>query len=164
MGREIYIYNENLGNVVINHQSKDGYFLMIEHGFCYTESCYECRWRSHCSADLRIGDYWGNKFEKDRTGVSMILALTQTGEDVLKKLEQNGKTIHLQNMDDYLKCQQIKNAQKPLFYDKVMNALQDETFSLEDIVSIYIKPFEKKRKLYRKVYGIYAWINGKRKR
>ena len=137
--REIYIYNEDFhGKTCVQHQSKDPYFLMFEYGLCYSELCYECPFRDKSNADIRIGDYWGEKFSNDRTGVSMVSAMTSRGLDFMNEcaLSQFG-SFHEQPMTDYTDCQQMKNVLKPVFYDELIKTLKDSNASLPEILRDY---------------------------
>lgn len=43
-------------------------------------TCYECAYRTASAADIRLGDYWGPRYKDDKNGVSMVIAMTITGE------------------------------------------------------------------------------------
>ena len=137
--RERYIYTQDFhGRSCVQHQSRDPYFLMFEYGLCYSELCYECPYRDKSNADIRIGDYWGEKFMNDKTGVSMIEAMTSRGLEFMNEcgLSQFG-SLHEQPITDYTHCQQMKNLLKPVFYDELIESLKDSRISLPDILRSY---------------------------
>ena len=152
--RDIYIYNDDMIKSFYLNQHKDLYFLSFEHGHCYSECCYECRWRDSSCADIRLGDYWHRKYNKDKTGVSMGVALTSKGEQYMLNIQKEEKgSIAREDINDYFACQQTINLRKPVFWEE----LQDELCSdrnLKEIVKDYVLPFEKKRKLIKYMVNI----------
>ncbi len=162
--RDRYIYSANLDKEIVVHQSKDEYFLMFEQGACYSSACYECRWRSTCSADLRIGDYWGNRFKKDLTGVSMILSMTEQGKILLNEVVKSEfrQGLKKQNLEDYYNSQQTEIILKPVYYDEIIELLKDDKYELTDIVKKYALPFEKRKQVMRKIHEIYDKIKRKK--
>lgn len=55
---------------------------------CLGKSCYlKCKYKyNSSSADLRIGDLWGNTYKKEEKGVSAFIAFTAKGNEVAQKL------------------------------------------------------------------------------
>ena len=54
-------------------------------------TCYECAYRTASAADIRLGDYWGPRYKDDKNGVSMVIAMTITGEKILEELKELNK-------------------------------------------------------------------------
>lgn len=146
--RERYIYSSDSEKEQSIHQSKDYYFLSFEQGFCYSHNCFECPWRDKSAADLRLGDYWGNKFKSDKTGVSEIVVLTNKGKDVVDMLIDSGTAeIQKQDIQDYTSIQQMKNGREPVFWHSYLRALADPNTKMEDIMKQYILPFERRKRM-----------------
>lgn len=155
--REIYIYNGDLGKSVSLHQNKDLFFRFFENGHCYSKSCYECPFRSASSADIRIGDYWGQRFKKDKTGVSMVLALTNKGYEAIVALKDAGKgRCAEENIRDYSDCQQMVNSMRPAFYEELIDELRNNIVSLDKTAHTYCVPFDKIRRINKILYPIYS--------
>jgi coenzyme F420-reducing hydrogenase beta subunit len=134
--REIYIYTSNHAEEHCFHQEEDLFFRMFEAGNCYMKPCYDCNWRDKSAADIRLGDYWHKKFENDATGVSMMVALTESGQEIISQLKQGCcGSVEKQPMTDYYACQQTKNLPCPVYYDELQQALH--TKNLNDIVLRY---------------------------
>ena len=57
---------EGDGSVYKNNENKDDFYAFFRRGLCDMESCFDCPYREHSGADVRIGDYWGDKFIKDK--------------------------------------------------------------------------------------------------
>lgn len=146
--RERYIYSSDSEKEQSIHQSKDYYFLSFEHGSCYSHNCFECPWRDKSAADLRLGDYWGNKFKSDKTGVSEIVVLTDKGKEAVDMLIGSGVAeIHKQDIQDYTSIQQMTNGREPVFWHSYIRALADPNTKMEDIMKKYILPFERRKRM-----------------
>ena len=73
------------------------------------DACYDCEMRKTKSlADLRLGDYWGRRFQERSDGVSAVFALTDRGEQAIRDLQlrslESGtpdEMLLAQNMDGY---------------------------------------------------------------
>lgn len=153
--RERYIYTHDFKNENIAHQNKDLYFLSFEHGFCYSHSCYECPWRDKSAADLRLGDYWHKKFEKDKTGVSEVIAMTESGRKIIEEMQEEGVAdIISRQIEDYTTVQQMTNHREPVFWQKYIDALSNEDVKLEEAHNKYVLPAEKIRRIRYKAYKI----------
>lgn len=150
---ERYIYAADSCHTYCEHQLKDPYFRLFESGLCYSKACYECRWRDESEADIRVGDYWGEKFQKDSTGVSMVLACSSRGFDIIKKLENYGELVSHDVMD-YFGNQQIDNSRLPIFYDRLFEDLRTEKSDIEMCVRKFVSPLERRIKFSRNLRKI----------
>lgn len=148
--RERYIYTTDGIHEACLHQRRDFYFLIFEAGQCYAPCCYECPWRATSVADVRLGDYWGPRFESDETGVSMLLALTDKGCEVVRDLASTGE-VHEQPFEDYMHYQQTVNASQPVFRDDVIAMLADSSVGIQRVCDEYAEPMARQRDLHRKV-------------
>lgn len=99
-------------------------------------SCYECNFRESSKADLRLGDYWGKKYTKEDLtyGTSMVVAMTQNGESILKELKSLDRIILEEKpIEDYYYGQGPENPIIPIYYDKLLEMLSDDKNRLSDI-------------------------------
>jgi coenzyme F420-reducing hydrogenase beta subunit len=141
--RSIHLFATDDEHSNCNYKSDDPFFRMFEVGSCYMKTCYECRWRAESEADIRLGDYWGPRFENDRTGVSMVIACSEKGKNIVRELADTCKAeIEEHSIEEYITYQQQKNLPKPVFYDNIMRALQNKKSKIEDIADKYAVPFE----------------------
>ena len=123
-----------------NDQSKDVFYTFFNDGACYNESCFECPYRQKSSADIRIGDYWGNKFKSDNTGVSMILINTDKGEEIFEKIKDlDIAEITEQPLQDYWSVQVPYNPRIPIYRDKIMEDIKDKDIHIKTIKNKYYK-------------------------
>lgn len=143
--RERYIYTSDGSSESCRSQHEDPYFLLFEAGQCYGQSCYECPWRATSAADVRMADYWGPRFSKDKTGVSMLLALTDRGERIIATLRQAG-VVSEQHFSDYTKYQQTENFRMPVFRDALIDSLSDPSSNIQDISDQFALPVAQERK------------------
>lgn len=152
-----YLYVTDGKREKITSQHKDEYFLLFEQGACYMPACYECRWRASSSADLRVGDFWGKRFQKDETGVSMAVNLTERGVQLLEELKSSdfGKGLMEQPLEDYFIYQQTKNFTVPVYYNELISELEDPDRKLTDIVKKFTVRGEKRKRAIRNVYEVY---------
>ena len=157
--RERYIYNGNLRKGISIHQDKDLFFRFFENGHCYSRSCYECPYRDASSADIRIGDYWGSRFKKDKTGVSMLLTITNAGENTIVELAASGRVDVKQHLGkEYSNSQQMVNFKRPVFYEELMAELGDASIALEEISEKYGREFDVRHKINKKLRAPYVVI------
>lgn len=78
----------------------------------------QCKYKyDHSSADIRIGDLWGNTYKDDQKGVSALIAFTEKGRELVEGL--NGVTLIEHPFDVVAEGQMKKTARhkelKPMF-------------------------------------------------
>ena len=66
----------------------DMFYALFLGDLCFGKQCYKnCKYKyEHSSADIRIGDMWGETYKDDEDGVSCAIAFTKKGNDVLKHI------------------------------------------------------------------------------
>ncbi len=148
--QERHIKITNQDKVYTNQETKDLFFRFFKTGNCLADCCYECNFRTSSCSDIRLGDYWGQKYKNDKKGVSMVLSLTQKGELLLKSLHNNKRIDLIQNqLSDYWTIQIPKNSQKPIFYERLLTDLKSDRTSLKVLAKKYCKPYEQSKKMYK---------------
>lgn len=51
------------------------------------EACYACKMRSSLAyTDVRLGDFWGHRYDADRKGVSCVVVKTPAGQAMVEKI------------------------------------------------------------------------------
>lgn len=143
--RKIMIDVNGNGNRYAKHEVKDDFYAFFRRGLCDMNSCSDCPYREKSAADLRIGDYWGERFIKDTEGVSMVLANTEKGNDAISLLNEK-KLCHIQEQElsEYWNVQFPYNQPKPLIREQLINELKDASI-----------PLKKLRKKYCGGYDLY---------
>lgn len=131
---------------------KDLFYRFFLRGHCYSDSCYECAYRTVSEADIRLGDYWGPRYKNNKKGVSMVITMNKTGEKILKELSEKD-IVEFEQMEckEYWTVQYPYNPIKPVFYNELIDDLNNKSFNLEKIADNYCKEYE----FYEKLYHIY---------
>ena len=152
--REIYIYIENSGKSYSEYERKDPFMMFFRHGLCYAHNCYECRWRDGSAADIRIGDYWGDRYIHDKNGVSMVLATTDTGIKIVEQMRKFGR-LEDADISDYFSSQQTKNHPEPVFWNKLIADLKTGK-NFEELINEFAIPYENYEHRAKKISSIYG--------
>lgn len=148
--RKMYIKIFNGVNIYIKSDTKDCFFRFFKSGNCYADSCYECNYRTASCADIRLGDYWGEKFKKDKQGVSMVLALSKKGELLLKSLhKENIIDLEQNDFNDYWTIQHPYNPKKPVSYTRLLSDLKNGNSTLKVLADKYCRQYEQLQILYK---------------
>lgn len=65
----------------------DMFYRLFLSDSCLGKACYEnCKFKyDNSSADIRIGDLWGNTYKENENGVSAAIALTDKGNEVFRQ-------------------------------------------------------------------------------
>lgn len=74
---------------VTSKKSKDPFFDIFFGGDIMNEACYDCNSRSTMAyGDIRIGDYWGEKYDTNTKGVSAVVVKTPLGKVFFESIQQ----------------------------------------------------------------------------
>ena len=67
----------------------DLFYKLFLGDYCCNPACQKnCKYKyDRSSADIRIGDFWGNTYAKNEDGVSAVVAFTDKGDELLKSLD-----------------------------------------------------------------------------
>lgn len=67
----------------------DLFYKLFLGDICLGSQCQkQCKYKyDQSSADIRIGDLWGNTYKDDQKGVSALISFTSKGNDLVKSLE-----------------------------------------------------------------------------
>lgn len=153
--RKMYIRLFGNGKVYLRAEKKDLFYRFFLVGHCFAPSCYECNYRTASAADIRIGDYWGPRYKNNKKGVSMVIAMTSVGEEILQHLyRMNRIELKQMNCEEYWTVQYPQNPVKPVFYEELMAELKDDLIPLRVIADKYCREYE----YFKKIYLIYNLI------
>ena len=115
------------------------------------DACMTCRLRKSISlADLRIGDYWGLRFQSHSDGVSAAFACTERGRQVIDKLISDGKLLALEpgTPEEMLKAQNMEGYHDTSLHEEGMRLLRNGA-DIKTVVRRYRTKEPPKRKLKR---------------
>ena len=79
--------------VYLSEGADDLFYKFFLRRYVQQWACYDCPFRGENSAaDIRLGDFWGEKYAENREGVSVVVAVTEKGRTAL--LKTDGITLH----------------------------------------------------------------------
>ncbi len=90
----------------------DVFYKLFLGDFCCNPACHDtCKYKnSASSADIRIGDFWGNTYKNNEDGVSTLVTYTERGDQIIKSL--NNVTLVNHPFEVVTECQMKKNANR----------------------------------------------------
>ena len=98
-------------------------------------SCVECLLRSTLFyTDIRLGDFWGKEFKKNKRGVSGVTLATQIGEVVFDEIKTKLK-CEIRQCDSFLAFQSWgrKYQENHELRSKIMEMLKDPDTTIQDV-------------------------------
>ena len=102
--------------------------------FVNQESCFTCPFRNETSADIRLGDYWGERFKNNEDGVSMVLINGSRGLALLNAVSDK-VTINRQDITDRF-GQQHTDYDYPKYYEKSLELLKNSKSEFKDVIGL----------------------------
>ncbi len=138
------------GNGVVHKEKerKDAFYAFFRRGLCDMHSCSECPYRERSSADLRIGDYWGQRFKDDKEGVSMIIANNHRGAELVSMLQNDNACIISEfPLEEYWKIQAPYNLNPSLMRERIIKELKDDNRTIDEMRKEYCKYYDIREKI-----------------
>lgn len=123
------LYDLNFPDSVHQYSSRrssgDMFYRFFLGNLCLNRCCYDSCIYKMCNsqADIRIGDFWGKKYESNSEGVSAVLAFTDRGKAIMDSLVGRC-TITQESVSEIASGQMVHNARKPMFYTVIMRGLR----------------------------------------
>lgn len=139
----------------LKDEKNDTFYAFFRHSLCYMESCYECPYRQKSAGDIRMGDFWGTRFENEQKGISMLLANTVKGNDILKLLPG---TLQEYPKQEYWNVQFPINPPKPMFYPNLIESLKDPQMPITELRKKYAVGYEKREKISNVKQHLKKWV------
>jgi coenzyme F420-reducing hydrogenase beta subunit len=115
--------------------NRDMFYKYYLGNMCLNEACYSaCKYKYlTSSADIRVGDLWGKKYDNNEDGVNGVITFTEKGEDILKELPTC--TVIEENINIVTEGQ-IKDGIKKPYYYLLLNMLFKTKISLKVLYTI----------------------------
>lgn len=137
------------GKAYLKSSEYDLFYRAFFDNVLLNSSCLDCKVRQERSAaDIRLGDFWGKKYQDRQDGVSAVLCFTKEGQHLLDILN-NKKRISLSKEDILVDC--LKNqSTRPYSVINLQSAALESLKSGKPLVKVmkgYRKSFSVKRKL-----------------
>lgn len=112
---------QNSGADYIANTDKDPFLKIFTMGAVNQKSCFTCRYRNQSVADIRLGDYWGERYKNTEDGVSMVLVNTSNGMNLMNQIREQ---IVLTKQDIVERFgQQHTDYQYPQYYEESIDML-----------------------------------------
>ena len=116
----------------------------------FNEACYPCQFRSTLRyTDIRMGDFWGFRYDTDLEGVSCVVASSDLGVDVLKKIDREsvlkrdikfGEVTAAQSYGEVHKMNEKRRT-------SLLKSFFDSESDIEEIFRVYKKQLNFKERL-----------------
>lgn len=136
--------------------SNNKFYDFYDSGLVFNECCYDCNYREHTCADIRIGDYWG---KKSKNGISKVIINSENGGEVFKAISKD-LTSTEEDISKVYDHQQRKNVLLPSLRFHVLSSLKENN-SLNIISRKYCKKIVLDSKIRKKFYKLYRLIKRK---
>lgn len=123
------------------------------------DACYRCEARKDRSlADIRLGDYWGSRFQHRSDGVSAVFTCTRRGEAAVNRLLKENRAVPLEASGpaEMLAAQNMAGYSQQQLHEEAMAVLR--TQGIHEAVSYYRKRQTPKQKLKRTLLRLSAVI------
>lgn len=136
----------------------DAFYRLFLSDACLGKACYDkCKFKyDKSSADIRIGDLWGNTYQKDEDGVSAAIAFTAKGGELLKLCNC---TLVEHPFEVVAEGQMRTNPLKNKVYRSIRSALKDNRKGIVDIYGILLHYRKQQKWLHRLKYPLTTLIN-----
>ena len=121
------------GKTFYGAREKEIFWQVFFENILLGDSCYNCRMRKEVSmADIRLGDYWGARFQERSDGVSAVFACTERGQKAIRQLKQKIRLNCLESgsAEEMLAAQNMDGYHQQELHDKAMKVL-----SVEDVMA-----------------------------
>lgn len=134
--------------------SEDMFFKFFLSDTCLNDSCYNCLLRlDTCASDIRIADFWGEKYANNEKGVSLVTVNTEKGKTTFE-LVSSQLVSESCSFEDLQNSQPIRFAYKNSSEIKKVILLLQSDLILDKIYRKTIAPsFMKKGKSITKQFA-----------
>ena len=134
-------------NGEVTSDFRDNMFYTFFFGnLCLGEACYSCDFKAlHSRADIRVGDFWGDKYKDDRKGVSCCVTFTEKGDEAIRAMEGVCRICDEQT-EQVLAAQMVKSPSLPPQRNKVLRSFRAKR-SLKTTYNTTLFPYRLKCKI-----------------
>lgn len=136
-------------------KSKDPFYDIFFGMDMMNDACYNCNSRSTMSyGDIRLGDYWGEKYDTDTKGVSAVVLKSSKGVDFFNAIKSK-LNIEKATLDNILIGQSYG---KPHTYNENRRAFLLQNISehsdLQQVYKAYMRMFPLKTRIKKQLKAI----------
>jgi len=106
--------------------NRDIFYKFFFSDLCLNDACYNCEYRTLTSnADIRIGDFWAEKYKNNKKGISSVISFTQKGENIIEQLAQEC-IITEEYIEVVIEGQIKSNGKIPTFRERIFKSLKTD--------------------------------------
>lgn len=118
----------SIGDNYKEEERKDLFYKMFcKEPMCLNLSCYRCPFKKRTSADIRLGDFWGPKYQNSFEGRSMVCINSPAGEEIYERI--NDRIISNEETEECIKLGQgFDHPKFPNYYYKLLEELRHNRF------------------------------------
>ena len=122
----------------------DMFYRMFLSDSCLGKACYErCKFKyNRSSADIRIGDLWGEAYRDNRDGVSTAIAFTPIGDDILHRCDS---ILVPHSMEVVAEGQMSVAPSRPPYYERLKKRLNNPGSTIQEVEAIVKKEQNRQR-------------------
>jgi len=114
------------GNVYRQNIFNDLFYSFYLKRVCLNKACYNCRFRHGKShSDIRLGDFWGDKYRIYDDGVELVVILTDKGELAWNNVMSAFRFEYTETADIF-ESQKINKMPVPEEYENLLRFLASE--------------------------------------
>lgn len=136
----------------------DMFYQLFLGDYCLGKQCYEhCKYKyKQSSADIRIGDLWGETYSSDENGISCAITFTEKGNEILK--ECNCELI-AHSFEVVAEGQMNENPQRPFISSFIIKLLKKNDIKIEEVIKCINKYNTIKRKFSYLYHPLSLFVN-----
>lgn len=124
------------GNKYRQNRFNDMFFAFLLRRIPYQEACYSCEFRTNVvSSDIRLGDFWGDKYKSWDDGVELMTLMNEKGTGAWEEIKDYFayQECNIEDMYESQKAGSMKlSVKKPEKYIEMLEAFSSEK-KIEDI-------------------------------
>ena len=151
---------ERDGKVWYGTREKAEFWHVFFENVLLNDACIVCKERREMSmADIRLGDYWGHRFEKHSDGVSAIFAMTERGKEAVQGLKTSGRLINLEcgTSEEMIAAQNMLGYKYDVKHREAIENIE-LGINTKEVIKSYRKKMNIKQKVKRIVLGLSSYI------
>lgn len=142
--------------IFVSPKANDKFYTMFFSDTILNEACHDCIVRGTVAhSDIRLGDFWGRKYDLNNRGVSIVTIATERGNELFKKI-QNKIWCKEHPSEDFIPYQSWGKVYKVnrMLRKKLFDILADEDKTIDDAVKYYWNSLSKQQKIKKTLKAI----------
>ncbi len=156
---EYCISIENKSKKYVSNSMDDFYTLFFS-DLALNDSCYNCTLRSSFTyTDIRLGDFWGEKYDTNTKGISALVLCTQKGKEIFEFIKDN--IVYSEEKIDIVVENQSFGKKYEIDFkmrDLILENLSNNKLSIKEATKMYKNSLNLKQKIKRNIKEIFYLV------